>query len=45
MDNEVLAFYKEEVERMEKQGYTPEQIEREFDRLINLQNMVTMAVL
>ena len=45
MENEVLAFYRAEAERMEKQGLTPDQIEREFDRLISLQNRVTMAVM
>lgn len=42
MENE--EFYRKEIERMEKQGYTDEEIELELDRIIRIQNMVTMAV-
>lgn len=45
MENWVTEFYKTEVERMEKLGYTPEQIKKGFDSLLYVQNMVAMAVM
>lgn len=43
-NNEVLDFYKSEVERMEKMGYTSDEIERALDSMIRVQNMVMLAV-
>ena len=44
MENEVTEFFRKEVERMESQGYTIEEIKRQIDAMIRIQNMVTMAV-
>ncbi len=43
--SEMETVYKAEYERMVKAGYTEGQIEEAFDRLIRIQNMVTMAVM
>lgn len=45
MENEVTEIYQAEIARMEKMGYTQKQIEREFDRMLNVQNMVALAIL
>lgn len=40
----ITEFYLKEVERMERQGYTAQEIEKSLDALVRVQNMVAWAL-